>query len=350
MNALRLGVDARKLLDDRRGIGRYVRALLRSWHEHARDRVALTLLVPDLFPLFVRPRLAAEIGFRLRVARRRDGFDVVWYPWNGMTWVAGDRKVATVHDCWPFASPSADFAIRRNEQTPFRTTARHADFIIADSEFGKSEIVRHLNVAPEKIEVVNLGVNSVPDGIALRGKSVRKPERPYVLFVGEAEKRKDLGTLLSAMGRLPSDLRERYELIVAGRGQPGEGDRVPAQVPISFKGEVSDARLAELYAHASAFVFPSSYEGFGLPVLEAMSHGVPVIASDAASVPEASGEAAQLFPVGDAAALASAIERVLRNPALAARLGDAGRARANAMTWDRCADKTLAILERVARV
>ena len=349
MSALRLGVDARKLLDDRRGIGRYTRALLRSWYQRSRDRVSLTLLVPDLLPFLVSGRLSNELGFELPAARRRSGFDLVWYPWNGMTWVSGDRKVATVHDCWPFANPAKDAAIRRNEQTPFRTTAMHADFIIADSAFGKSEIVRRLNVDESKIEIVNLGVDPVPAGIAQRGKAVAKPPQPYILFVGEAEKRKDLRTLLLAMGRLPTDLRERYELIVVGRGQPGEDDLVPQNATVTFKGEVSDARLEELYEAAALFVFPSRYEGFGLPVLEAMSYGVPVIASDAASVPEACGDAAQLFPVGDAPALAAAIEHVLRTPATAARLHGAGLARAKAMTWDACADKTLAILERVAR-
>ena len=347
---LRVGIDARKLLDDRRGIGRYVRALLSSWNRRASDRVALTLLVPDLFPSFVANRLAAEIGFKLPVARRRGRYDVVWYPWNGMTWVSSDRKVATVHDCWPFASPANDLAIRHNEQTPFRTTAAHADLIIADSAFGKSEIVRRLGVDPAKIEVVNLGVDPRPAGIARRGTSVQKPERPYILFVGEAEERKDLGTLLIAMGLLPPELRDRFELVVVGKGQPRKEDAVPRNATVTFKGEVSDAQLAEYYSAASLFVFPSRYEGFGLPVLEAMSFRVPVVASDAASVPEACGGAAQLFPVSNASALAATIARVLKTPALLARLRDAGRTRASAMTWDLCADRTLAILERMARL
>jgi alpha-1,3-rhamnosyl/mannosyltransferase len=96
-----------------------------------------------------------------------------------------------------------------------------------------------------------------------------------------------------------------------------------------------------LYAGASAFVFPSRYEGFGLPVLEAMSYGAPVISSDAAAVKEVSGDAALIFPAGDAAALATAIERVLSDPALSQRLRQAGLARAGSMTTDLCAERTL---------
>lgn len=343
---LRLGVDARKLLDDRRGIGRYVRALLRSWSARARDRVDVTLLVRDLFPRLIGGRLTAETGIDLPVGRAgTPGFDVVWYPWNGMTWVADGVKVATVHDCWPFASPAEDAAIRRNEQNPFFKTAANAQCIIADSNFGKSEIMRHLKVDAAKIEVVPLGVDP-----AASLPPVRKPEQHYVLFVGQAEKRKDLATLLAAMGALPDTLRADVRLVVAGKDQPGPDERPAAGARIDFEGEVSDGRLAQLYENASAFVFPSRYEGFGLPVLEAMSHGVPVIASDAASVPEAGGDAALYFPAGDSAALAAAIALVLSEPALAQRLRIAGLTRAAVLTWDRCADATLAILQRTATV
>jgi len=342
---LRLGVDARKLLDDRRGIGRYTRALLRSWTTRWRERVALTLLVPDLLPSLVASRLATELGVRLPVARTgARAYDVTWYPWNGMTWVARGVKVATVHDCWPFASPADDESIRRNEQRPFLTTAADADTIIADSAFGRSEIVRHLAYDPARIEVIPLGIDPG------ERHSVIDARDPYVLFVGQAEKRKDLGTLLSAMGALPESLRTRYRLIVAGKDQPGSFGPPPPGARVEFAGEVSDRRLGELYAGACAFVFPSRYEGFGLPILEAMAYRVPVVASDAASIPEVAGDAALYFPAGDAVALAAALQLVLEDAQLADRLRAAGRARAAALTWDRCADATLNLFERAAKM
>jgi len=339
---LSVGVDARKLLDDRRGIGRYVRALLRSWMTRWPDRVALTLLVPDLLPSLVASRLASELGARLPVARTgARSFDVTWYPWNGMTWVARGIKIATVHDCWPFASPATDESILRNEQRPFLTTAANADTIIADSVFGKAEIIRHLAYDPARIEVIPLGISA-----AERPRQVDEHD-PYVLFVGQAEKRKDLGTLMNAMAALPEALRTRLRLIVAGKDQPGTFGPPPPGTRVEFAGEVSDRRLEQLYAGARLFVFPSRYEGFGLPILEAMSAGVPVVASDAASVPEVAGDAALYFPAGDTLALATAIQLVLEDATLADRLRAAGRARAAALTWDRCADATLRVFERI---
>jgi len=341
---LRVGVDARKLLDDRRGIGRYARALLRSWHARARERIELTLLVSDLLPQLIAGKLTAEAGASFPVARRgHSGFDVIWYPWNGMLWVNGGSKIATVHDCWPFASPAPDEAIRRNEQTPFLTTAAHADRIIVDSTFSRNEVVRHLNFDPSKIDIVPLGVDPAAPVAA------HQQAKPYVLFVGEAETRKDLATLLHAMALLPPAVREGHELVVVGKGQPGKAGPPPEGASVRFEGEVTEERLAALYAGASAFVFPSTYEGFGLPILEAMSYGVPVVASDAASVPEAAGDAALYFPAADALACTAAIEQVLTHEPLARTLREAGLARAAAMTWDRCADATLAIFERTAR-
>ena len=107
--------------------------------------------------------------------------------------------------------------------------------------------------------------------------------------------------------------------------------------------------MASLYAGAGAFVFPSRYEGFGLPVLEAMRYGAPVVASDAAAIPEAAGDAALYFPSGDAAALSRAIERVLTDDGLSTSLAAAGRERATAMTHERCARETLEVFERVVK-
>src|SRR5215469_2759403 len=342
---LRVGVDARKLLDDYRGIGRYVRALLRCWVDDARGDIAPTLLVPDLFPRLITQRLLAEVGGVLPVARTgANSLDLVWYPWNGMTWIAPGVKIASVHDCWPFVSLSPNDAIRRNEQRPFLTAAAHADVIIADSEFGRSEIVRHLGVPEGKIAVIPLGVDVPASPPPLQ------PDRadPYVLFVGQAESRKGLGTLLGAMAALPEATRATLRVVVAGKGQPGANGPIPTGVRADFLGHVSDAQLNALYAGARTFIFPSWYEGFGLPVLEAMARGVPVIASDAASIPEAAGDAALYFLANDSAALARAIERIIDDQALAHRLVAAGRARAREFTWKRCAAATLALFKQQA--
>jgi glycosyltransferase involved in cell wall biosynthesis len=346
---LALGVDAANLLHDRRGIGRYARAVLSRWIAAHRDRVTVTLLVPHLFPAFVRDRLRAEAGGAATVARRSQaaalGLEAVWYPWNGMTWLAPMRRIATVHDVWPFVEPAADERRRRNEQEPFRTTAREAALIVADSAFTKSEIEHRLAPVAAPISVVHLGT-AYPPAFAGIAPAVLDGARRYVLFVGEAEERKNVFALITAMGLLPPDVARGTALVLAGRYAPSVRDcALAAGIDARLEGEVSDARLAALYRGAAAFVFPSRYEGFGLPVLEAMAYGTPVIASDAASIPEAGGDAALYFAPTDTAALAALLARVLSDETLADDLRQRGLRRAAIFTWDRCADATLLAIE-----
>lgn len=336
---------------DRRGIGRYARALLRRFAD-ANDRAELVLLVPQLFPALARSALADQISSEhFKIARRSAAahlqLDVVWYPWNGMTWVAPTRKVATVHDVWPLASPAPDPRTRRNEQIPFRTTAASAERIVADSQFTKSEIVIHLGVGPERIDVVHLGVEPPVDS-SPKDRALPEDVGRYVLFVGEAEPRKDLPTLVAAMEALPEALRRETALVVAGRRAQWRNFGQLGSVRALLVGEITESRLAALYRGAAAFVFPSLYEGFGLPILEAMSYGAPVIASNAASIPEAGADAALYFRAGNRDSLAGQLAHVLTDSSLAQRLSAAGRARAASMTWDKCADETLKVFEKAA--
>jgi len=354
---LHIGVDAWNLADDRRGIGRYVRMILGRWAQFDRRRVRATLVIPERFTWFEKRRYLKTLDFDPPAVRHREsvarcGFDALWFPWNGLSWTASGVKVATVHDGFFFAWPPPDPAIAAREQSPVRTAAREASQIITDSHFSKAELMRYLGLPSERIDVVHLGVDPVMlaqrhEPAAFEGAS------RYVLFVGELESRKGIDTLLEAAGQLPEPLRSDTVIAIAGHlsERPDlHGHPIPQPPPgvrLEILGHVSDARLRSLYTGAAAFIFPSRYEGFGLPVLEAMACGAPVIASDAASIPEAGGEAALYFPVGDARALAAVIERVLTDDVLAARLREAGLKRAEAMPWDTTAEQTLEIFERV---
>jgi glycosyltransferase involved in cell wall biosynthesis len=348
---LHVGVEAQNLLHDRRGMGRYVRSLLTELTRRHAGRVRITLLVPHLFVSRVARQLTNGYApGTLEVARRtqaaRLALDMAWFPWNGMTWLPPVPTLATVHDVWPFVSPARSARIRRNEQMPFLATAARASRIVADSHFSKAEIVKHLGFDPRRIDVVPLGVDRAQ--FAFPADAPPAPKPPYVLFAGEAEGRKDLGTLLTAMSLLPAALRERLPLVTAGK-LPLELRRQPREFRLIAEGEIDDARLGQLYAGASVFVLPSLYEGYGLPILEAMAFGTPVIASRAASIPEVAGDAALYFPTGDAAALARAIEQVVTDGKTAARLRDDGLRRAASMPWGRCADSMVEIFEAVAR-
>jgi glycosyltransferase involved in cell wall biosynthesis len=350
--ALHIGVDAWNLPGDHRGIGRYTRALLRAWSAYGRDQVALTLIIPEWPPLLHAPRYRQELGGLPIPAIHRNGvtvksFDMVWFPWNGMSWIPPGIGIATLHDASLFAMPPDNQEVREREQRPFRVAAATAQRIITDSHFSKGELAKYLNIEPDRIDVVHLGVD--PVRVA---PSAPPFAEPFILFVGENEARKGLDLLEDALARIP----DPPLLIIAGKHSgaevPLKDERTIGEpkTPVRYLGHVSESVLASLYAHAKAVIYPSRYEGFGLPVLEAMAYGAPVIASDAAGIPEAGGDAALYFPSGDVDALANAIALVLSEDELADNLRELGRRRAAQMTWDVTASQTIAAFERVLRV
>jgi glycosyltransferase involved in cell wall biosynthesis len=345
---LRVAIDAWNLPHDRRGIGRYVRAIVGSWQRRATDRVTPTLIIPE-WPavLHAAPYRAELTSGRLPVAHRsaaRAGrFDVVWFPWNGMSWTTDLVSVATLHDASLFALPPSDEAAAKRERAPFLLAAERVRKVITDSDFSKAELQRHLGLSAASIEVVHLGVDPRPPAAPAAFEGVRR----YLLFVGEPEPRKGLDLLLAAAKRLPGASQDGLGVVLAGRGTERFDDGA-GQPRVIGLGAVSDERVASLYTGAVALVYPSLYEGFGLPVLEAMAAGAPVIASDASAIPEAGADAALYFRSGDEDQLLGAIKLVLDDPAKQSEMRDLGLLRAAAMTWDRTADATLAILSKAA--
>jgi glycosyltransferase involved in cell wall biosynthesis len=345
-----VGVDAANILRDRRGIGRYARALLRIWRTSYADRIETTLLVPHIFPPLQAPAFAGLLGGSWRIARRQDArrldLDLIWYPWNGMEWTTDIPSVVSTHDVWPLAAPAENPVKRKREQQHYFAALPLAKKFIVPSNFTKSEIVRLLGVDPGRVVVIPHGVEPLT-ATPPRSARIAGADR-YVLFVGEAEPRKDVATLVKAMALLPQVLRASTALVVVGRTSAVEGV-TGTGVQVEIMGHVSDKRLAALYSGAAAFVFPSRYEGFGLPILEAMQYGTPVIAADAASLPEAGGDAARYFRAGDPAALAAQLTNVLHDRQLALSMSEAGRERAAELSYRACAQATLQIFERVCR-
>lgn len=353
---LHIGIDAWNLAADDRGIGRYVRMILARWTRWKPERVRCTLIIPEQFTWIEKGRYLKTLDFdpvpvRHRGSVRRCGFDAIWYPFNGLSWSAPGLKVATIHDGYFFAAPPDDPDAAAREQAPAVAAAAQAARIITDSRFSRRELAKFLDVDDRKIDVVHLGVDDW-----FRDPNVTPAHFPgaarYVLFVGVLEKRKGIDTLFAAARLLPERLRRETVLALTGRmsGRPDlHGTPLadaPSDVRVELLGHVSDERLRSLYAGAAAFVFPSRYEGFGLPVLEAMAVGAPVIASDAASIPEAGGDAALYFPVDDPAALARAMEKVFTDPGFADGLRERGKRHAAEMTWEKTAEQTLQVFEQ----
>lgn len=231
----------------------------------------------------------------------------------------------------------------------FALAARRSDRIIAPSQHTKADLVRTLGVRAEKIAVIYEAASLAPEA----REPVALPFSRFLLYVGQQSAYKNVKRLCDAHALL----RRRWPdlgLVLVGR----ENDEVAATRAhcrdrgydgVVFTGFLPDAQRDWLYTHAAAYVFPSFAEGFGLPGLEAMGYGAPVVSSDATCLPEIYGDAAAYFPPGDSAAMADAIARVLEDDDWRAALIRAGHARFATFSWRRMAEETAALYQEVGR-
>lgn len=351
-----VAVECSRLPGDARGIGRYVRAVLPRLLEQrpelrlvpfARRRSQLPALAETLGALGivgerVMPRLFTEIG--------RHDADLFWYPWN-IARPAPQRGVvvvATVHDAAPLAFPDPRWAKwwqNRRWRRLYAATARRANVIITDATFTAAELDRMLAVAAERIRVVPLAADDVrvppperdADALARLGVS-----GPYVLAVSAQDRRKNLALLERAMHHV-ADILPHARLVTVGAHPAGQPELVPAWWhPVGF---VSDDDLVSLYRGARALVVPSLYEGFGLPVLEAMQVGTPVICARTSSLPWVGGSAARYVSPTDDGELALAIADLLTDDDAYHTARRAGLEQAARFSWDETAHLTLAAFD-----
>jgi glycosyltransferase involved in cell wall biosynthesis len=238
-----------------------------------------------------------------------------------------------------------------------RFSARTADAIITISESTRRDSLRLLGIPPQKIFTTQLGVD--PAYRPIRDSRLREEIRQkyglpenFILYVGLVEPRKNLPGLIQAYRSVVGQ-GVRHRLVIAGRFGWNyrqvleEIDRLGLQDLVSFTGYVPRQDLPIVYNLASLFVYPTLYEGFGLPALEALACGTPVITSEVASLPEIMGEAGILIPPGDGQALSQAILSVLSDQALRERMKEKGPQQAAAFTWERTARQTLQVYHRI---
>ena len=267
-------------------------------------------------------------------------------------------RVTTIHDLNYLVVPDAHFGLRGlGMRVLVPLAARRSVRVIAGSEATRCDLVERLGMRRERIDVI-------PHGVEPSARVAPTPEselrarfalgdRRVVLSLSAKRPHKNLRGLLDAVARIPAE--RRPVLVLPGYSTPYENElrehAAALQVAddVRFAGWTSDADVAGLLAASGAFVYPSFYEGFGLPVLEAMAHGVPVACSDRSSLPEVAGGAALLFDPDDPGAIAAAIETLLEDRAAAERLRAAGRERAARFTWRRAAELHLASYERALR-
>jgi glycosyltransferase involved in cell wall biosynthesis len=367
-----------------RGIGRYV-----SEHARALDTLAPSLLhsvlvnpglslTGNLSPFLGKGRLVPTPGIRVSEGHRGDpprvyhimspfeattSVDVMWPLW------ARDPRIVTVitlYDLIPLIFP--DQYLRTADMRAFYSgrveLIRHVDGILALSRHTAQDAVERLEVSPDRVHVIEAGANE------LFAEMYRSPEaawahisrnleaiRPgFLLYVGGADFRKNMEGTIAGFSRLPAALRANHQMVIVGILNPGQAEFLRAEADrvgigsdeLVLTGHVSDADLGALYHACTLFVFPSLYEGFGLPILEAMSCGAPVAASTTTSVPEVLGDMEGTFEPHDPDSIASCLAAILRSPDLLERLRARSHRRAAECTWQRVAEQSIEAYERVA--
>ncbi len=269
------------------------------------------------------------------------------------------RAVCTVHDLshlWMPECHPRDRVEHLLRELP--RTLSHASHVITVSNFVRDEVIAEFGLPPERVSTVYHGVDQSyhpRQTDALRRVLARYGlERGrYLLAVGTLEPRKNLERLLDAFRRMPAALRRAYPLVLVGdRGWHNEAllqriETLRAEGELHWPGYVAEEDLPFFYAGAAAFAYPSLYEGFGLPVLEAMASGVPVLTSNRASLPEVAGDAALFVDPEDVADIARALERLLTDTGWSEGAVQRGLARARAFTWEACVDRTVSIYRKV---
>ena len=264
------------------------------------------------------------------------------------------RTVVTVHDLAFLTHPQA-FPVqwRAMFRAGLARAVRSADALVTVSRHTAEDLLRRTRAMASRVHVVPLAASlpSEPQDVAATLRRLRVPE-PYVLSVGTQEPRKNLVRLIRAYRRLAAR-GAPHSLLLAGPLGWGQGPLLreassAGPGSVVFTGALSTEHLDALYRGADVFCYPSLYEGFGLPVLEAMLRGVPCVVSTSSSLPEVAGEAALLVDPLSTAGIAEALERVVSEPGLAHRLREAGRARAARYTWEQTARRTLEVYKSIA--
>jgi len=359
--SLVIAIDARAAAEVPAGRGRYVRELLSALAQlpEAGD-VRFELWAREAW---ANPSLDERFAWRLvglpdpawhlAVALRARGDAFLSTNSYLTAWATRIPTTVVVFDLISFVPGAATSAQRRAariERATIRPALRRARALACISQATREDLEARFPAARGKSHTIALA--GTPPG---REPPPLDPafglDRPFVLAVGTLEPRKNLERLIDAWAALPAALRAGHTLALVGpRGWQDDAIlRAAHDHGARLLGRVSDEQLQALYAGCAAFAYPSLYEGFGLPVLEAMTAGAPVLTSTTSSLPEVAGDAALLIDPRDSGAIAQGLQRLLTEPGLAEALGEKGRERARLFSWERTARQTLALLQASTR-
>jgi glycosyltransferase involved in cell wall biosynthesis len=366
---MRIGIDIRVLAGRRTGIGRFVGQLLNGLAAIDRDNSyilffnALKGPVPDDIPgadnfkiLPIRwpnKLLNAAWAYSLfpKIETFTGSLDLFHAPNFQMPPTRKAASVLTIHDLVFLLHPEMAIpASVRHFGPRIRHYAARADIIVADSHATANDIVTHLDVRPERVRTVYPGATRLREAGQNEIESIRRKHgigQNYILFVGAIEPRKNLARLFTAFDL--SGLHRDFELVLVGpKGWHTDNifatwRGLPCRDRIRWLDYVDDTDLAALYSGAAFFAYPSLLEGFGLPILEAMSVGCPVLTSGVSSMPEVAGDAALYIEPFDIDSIACGLRRLADDTALRLNLATLGRQRVELFTWERAASEMIEI-------
>ena len=370
-SAVRLLIDYRPALRERTGVGEFVHELAKALSARNGNGHSTITLFTSSWKDRPAATLASEMPAATIVDVKLPVSGLVWawnrLEWPPVEWLAGEHDV--VHSQSPLLIPSAagaqvvtvhdlDFLrhpeqmtaeIRRDYPALARSHAARADAVMVSSHYAAGEVTRELQIASSRIHVCPPGQPHWADDVARRRQTAahrRQSQLKHILFMGTLSLRKNVGTLLEAYARLRSEIPAAPPLVLAGHRTPVSArweqrcEEPPLKGHVRITGYVDAQQKLDLYALAHMLVLPSYEEGFGLPVLEAMACGVPVIVSSRGSLPEVAGDAAAPIDPDDVAAFTAAMRKMLDEDA-AAVATQRGRSQAARYSWDACADAAM---------
>lgn len=370
---MKIGIDARLLSRPITGIGRYTLEMCRALSKVENITVYLYSPAP-ICAKFLIGLESANIRtgsgnkylswqlwskFFLPFWVRRDNLDVFWGPAHSLPpWLPRHiARVVTIHDLvWKYAGDTMRPLSRLLERYQMPLAVRLADIVVADSRATADAVNKEFFINSDKLNVVPLGANLAVSVVPIESLQQLGIKSSYFLFVGTLEPRKNLTRLLTAYSQLEESLKEQTMLVIAG-GKGWGGVDIRNMVSelglvnhVCILGYVDEPTLTALYSNAQFLAMPSLYEGFGLPLVEAMIHGVPVVTSNNSSMPEVAGNAGLLVDALDVSSIMNGLKMLITNEELRGKLAANAKVNAARFNWDESAQKLITTFEKAVSI
>lgn len=369
MDRLRVGIDANFLYRDKRGMGRLVKNLI-TWIYKLNSSFNFILVSNSWGDSSLKLKnIFKDFNFGYLHARKkyRNYFDLFWFPWARVDYLPYCPRVVGIYDTAPFLYLESNY---KKDQKRLEFAAKNADIIVTTSFFSKEAIKRDLDVSAEKIRVVYPGVDETFFQLNLNSddkkklKYISSMKEGFWMYVGSHDKRKNIVNLIRAFKIYKEKTKSAKKLVMAGE-RPKKTSRfakilgvkdlydfvsgIGLEGEVLWLGEISDKEMNELYNRAELFVFPSTCEGFGFPVAEAMASGLPAICSDRSSIPEVGGDAVLYFNPEEPSEIANLALKLDKDFALREGLKKSGMLQVKKFKFQNCAEEYIKIFKEAVR-